>query len=384
MVDVNSGKKYTFFKVIRYSTVGVFSLLLFVSFVTGGWLYFERQAKVETLKITGMNGIDQLEAPMINGARQWVQIRGEDKENPVILFIHGGPGNAMMPLNAMFQPLWEEDFTVVQWDQRGAGKSVSDPYSGAPIPMGSDIQQYVDDAVEVAQYVLSETGHQKLIVIGHSWGSVVGVGLAQQRPDLLHAYVGTGQVVDMLETERATFEMALAEARLLENEEAIAELEAIQPYPQSTVSEKDDLKMLDIFMTSRLWAGALLQEGRASEGNFLAAIFTNPAYSISEAVNLLFGYVNFDAPEKTHMLRVLMTTDITTQLLGLQVPVVFLEGRHDHITESSLIYKAFEKISSKEKSFHWLEDSGHLSMIQEPELFRDLLVQHVRPYAFRE
>ena len=205
MVDVNSGKKYTFFKVIRYSTVGVFSLLLFVSFVTGGWLYFEIQGKVETLKITGMNGIDQLEAPMINGARQWVQIRGEDKENPVILFIHGGPGNAMMPLNAMFQPLWEEDFTVVQWDQRGAGKSVSDPYSGAPIPMGSDIQQYVDDAVEVAQYVLSETGHQKLIVIGHSWGSVVGVRLAQQRPDLLHAYVGTGQVVDMLETERATF-----------------------------------------------------------------------------------------------------------------------------------------------------------------------------------
>jgi pimeloyl-ACP methyl ester carboxylesterase len=130
----------------------------------------------------------------IGGIDQWIQIRGQDRDNPVLLCLHGGPGATWLPLTAVFAP-WEKDFTVVQWDQRGAGKSLE--ASGPSIASTMSIQRMADDGIELAELLRAHLKKEKILLLGHSWGSILGVHMVLQRPDLFYAYVGTGQVAQM-------------------------------------------------------------------------------------------------------------------------------------------------------------------------------------------
>src|SRR3546814_272251 len=181
-------------------------------------------------RIVAPTGIQETCKARIGGIDQWINVRGQDRDNPVILFIHGGPASPLMPTTWEFQRPLEEYFTVVNYDQRGAGKTflANDPDAVADT---LHIERYVDDAIEIAEHVRARLGKDKLIVMAHSWGTVVGMGAALERPDLFHAYVGIGQVINVRDNERISFEYGLAQAREHGNAEAIAELESIAPYP---------------------------------------------------------------------------------------------------------------------------------------------------------
>ncbi len=163
-------------------------------------------------KIVTPNGIERLETVRIGGIEQWVSVRGHDRNNPVLMFIHGGPGYVSIPMSWWFAQGWDEYFTVVQWDQRGAGKTyeINDPATVAPT---MTLDRMVDDAIEMAEWARRELGKAKIVALGHSFGSYVGLMMAHRRPDLLHAYVGVGQLSNGPESERRGWTFAMESAR---------------------------------------------------------------------------------------------------------------------------------------------------------------------------
>ena len=189
-------------------------------------------------RIVAPSGIQETYKTKIGGIDQWINVRGQDKANPIILFIHGGPASPLMPTIWEFQRPIEEYFTVVNWDQRGAGKTFGevDPES---ISGSIHISSYVEDAIEVAEHIRKKYGKRKIILMGHSWGTVVGMGAALKRPDLFYAHVGIGQNVNTMENERISFEFGLAQAKAHNNAEAIKEIESIAPYPSDKPVTRD-------------------------------------------------------------------------------------------------------------------------------------------------
>ena len=145
----------------------------------------------ELQKVVTPGGIDQQIEIDIGGIKQWITIRGRDLNNPILLFIHGGPAAPEMPTSWTFQNPWEDYFTVVQWDQRGAGKTynANDPKKIAPT---ITVQRMEQDAQEVVQYLRKTYHKDKIFVLGHSWGSFLGLELAKEHPEWLYAYVGMG------------------------------------------------------------------------------------------------------------------------------------------------------------------------------------------------
>ena len=184
-------------------------------------------------RIVAPDGIDLHEKVRIGGIDQWVSIRGNDRHNPVLLMIHGGPGWVSMPTSWYFQRGWEEYFTVVQWDQRGAGSTyaANDPAVVAPTMTS---ERMIGDAEEMVAWLRKEFGQKKIFVLGHSWGSYLGLEVAQRHPDWLYAYIGIGQMVDMPKSEREGWAFAMQEARKAQNAKAIQELQSIAPYGQGT------------------------------------------------------------------------------------------------------------------------------------------------------
>ena len=190
----------------------------------------EATAVIRDLRhIVAPNGIERAESVRIGGINQFVTIRGVDRRNPVLLILHGGPGFPEAPLAWWNTRSLEEYFTVVEWDQRGAGKTylMNDPVAIAPT-MKPEI--FIQDAEELVAWLRKDLHKQKVFVLGHSWGSYIGLELARRRPEWLHAYIGTGQATNSPESERRGFAATLAAAKAAHNAPAIAELEAIVPY----------------------------------------------------------------------------------------------------------------------------------------------------------
>jgi pimeloyl-ACP methyl ester carboxylesterase len=147
----------------------------------------------------------------IGGIDQWIQIRGQHRDNPVVLWLNGGPGFSTIPATPLYSR-WEQPFTVVMWDQRGEGKTFE--RSGRSVAASMTIAQMTKDGIEVAEYLRTRLGRNKIILLGHSWGSILGVHMVKQRPDLFSAYVGTGQVVQLSESATAAYPLLTEYAKL--------------------------------------------------------------------------------------------------------------------------------------------------------------------------
>jgi pimeloyl-ACP methyl ester carboxylesterase len=181
----------------------------------------------------------------IGGLEQWIQIGGARSDHPVLLFLHGGPGGSSRPAATAWKP-WEEHFTVVHWDQRGAGRTFT--RNGEAASRGLTVERMILDGIEVAEFLTRHLGRKKILLVGHSWGSVLGVHMRKRRPELFSAYVGTGQVVNMHRAEELNYRRELMQAERLQNSEALQALTEIGPPPYS---ERAKIKVL------RQWADQL-------------------------------------------------------------------------------------------------------------------------------
>ncbi|HET9267898.1 MAG TPA: alpha/beta hydrolase, partial [Vicinamibacterales bacterium] len=174
--------------------------------------------------ITSPSGINEAGYVRIGGIPQWIDVRGWNRTNPVILWLHGGPGAVVLPASyASFLP-WEHEFTLAHWHQRGAGlTSAATPDTGGPLT----IDRMANDGIEVAEHLRRRLGAKTIILIGHSWGTVLGTHMAQRRPDLFAAYVGTGQMNSLEDDGKDLFTNAMTRAVAASNTRAIDALTAV-------------------------------------------------------------------------------------------------------------------------------------------------------------
>lgn len=319
-------------------------------------------------QIVTPEGIERLEPVNINGAKQWISIRSRNPTNPVLLVVHGGPGWVAMPTSWYFAHGWDEYFTVVQWDQRGAGKSY-DP----TIIDTLTVDQMRQDIDAVIGWVRSETKQDKLILLGHSWGSLLGLDVARRHPEWLHAYVGAGQVVDMRESERRGWAWAMQKARDSSNAEAMKELESIAPYAVDGAA----VPIADLFL-QRKWVNAFggAAFNRPDAGFEAAAISLSPDYTDEDMRNVWRAQ---EVSVDRLMPEVLESS--MSSVKELRVPVLLLLGRHDINVSSQLAAEWFSRLEAPKKRLFWFEHSAHEMLVEEPGKVFLTLVHEVLPLA---
>jgi pimeloyl-ACP methyl ester carboxylesterase len=298
----------------------------------------------------------------LRGFDQWVMIRGENLANPPLIHLHGGPGFSETRLLRHFNSDLEKRFTVVYWDQRGAGKSFN-----RPIPRSSmTVEQFVADLGVLVDTVCARVGHEKVVLHGHSWGSALAMLYASRHPQRVAAYVGSGQIGDWSAAESASYAYALAEAGRRNNRRAVESLRAIgpPPYPASSVfKERTWVQRLD----GQLSPKALWQLGRI--------VFDGTESSLLDLPNQFRGF-RFSMGA---MWEEVSALNLLTAASAVQMPVFFFLGRRDHWVppETSVAY--FDALSAPSKELLWFDQSGHEPFVDEPAKFNDAVVDMVRP-----
>lgn len=301
----------------------------------------------------------------LGGLDQWVMIRGRDSANPLLVVLHGGPGGSETALFRAYQAGLEDHFTVVYWDQRGAGRS----YAATIPPETMTIERFLADLDELVDALRARFGPRKVVLLGHSWGSVLGVLYATRHPDKVAAYVGVGQVSDMAASEDASYAYVVAEAERRGNRKAIAAMEAIGPPPH-------EMKAL---AQQRRWLTAL--GGALGPGGSLMRMTVHalrtPEASVWDIVRLVRGSI-FSTKA---MWSQLTPINLIRDAARFEVPVVLLLGRHDMQVAAPVSAAYFEAISAPAKTLVWMERSGHMPPFEEPEAFARTMIDTVRPLA---
>jgi pimeloyl-ACP methyl ester carboxylesterase len=292
----------------------------------------------------------------IGGIEQWISVRGRHRDAPILLFLHGGPGFTTIPGSYLYTAEWQEYFTVVQWDQRGAGKTFGrNPH----LPASSlSIDRGVQDAEEVAAY-LRQTYHQrKIVLLGHSWGSILGVKLAQLHPDWFYAYVGIGQGTDAQASEAMGYKATLAAAVAAHDSAAVKDLEDIAPFPNLA----DPAANLAHLVRERKWlakyGGAVW---RNTEGGIDAAGLISPDYTAEDWANRNRGLDFSLGALWAEITRVNLFS-----VKRIDCPVILLEGRHDINVNAELADRWLEQLQAPLKKLVWFEDSSHDVFNEEP------------------
>jgi proline iminopeptidase len=330
-----------------------------------------KSTKSETSS-TAISAGDSTSVPQyvtIGGIPQAVLVRGENINNPVLLMMHGGPGFSEMALFATYNKALEKDFVVAIWDQRGAGLSYSPTIPDSTM----NIRQFVSDAHEVVSWLKKKYNKQKIYLLGHSWGSALGVNLVKQYPEDFYAFVGVCQVVNMMENESITFKYTLDTAIAENNTEAIKELKSIQHrYPLNGTVAVEDLKLQRKWLD--YYGGAVYREKNSHK--FFKRIPTSE--------NPLFDEAKVSAGERytfNLMLDDLMTVNFLQSAPKLEVPVYFFTGRHDYNAVTPLIEKYVQVLQAPHKEIVWFENSAHWLPFEEPEKLYDVMVNKVRKHS---
>lgn len=325
-------------------------------------------------KIVAPGGVERTEKLRIGGIDQWVSVRSRDLRNPVLLVLHGGPGWVAMPTSWYSAHGWDEFFTVIQWDQRGAGKTyvANDPSKVAPT---LTIGRMHADTEEIVKWARKTFSKEKIFVLGHSWGSILGLTLAEKHPEWLHAYIGVAQGVDARESERRGWAWAMEQARAGKNAEAIRDLNSIAPY----AVDKTPLPVKDILVQRRwinFYGGAAYR--RPSAGFEGAAVNLSPEYT-DEDVRQVW---NAEALSVERLLSPILEADLS-HVKQLKAPLILFLGRHDYNVSATVAAEWFAGVKAPSKQLVWFEQSAHELMVEEPGKVLLSLVRHARPIAER-
>lgn len=334
---------------------------LALGLLTAGVLFLRGQVAA-SLAVDSPTGIDESGYVTIGGVPQYISIRGSDIANPVILFVHGGPGGAVM--GASYQPFlaWEGAFTVVQWDQRGAGMTyAANGYDASAIT----VERLTSDGAEVAEYVRERLEKPSIILLGHSWGSHLGAKIAQRRPDLFSAFVATGLWVNFEQSQAALYDRALATRRLANNEDAVRSLERVAPLPF------DDLER---WKTILRWSADEGDSTFPSNGALFLATLLSPEYPLLKSFSYFRG---FNA--SSEILGKEAMHDNLDPSAPFGMPIFLFQGDEDGHVDPGLAQRFFEAAQAPAKEVVVFEGGGHSVHVTQQERFVRELIDRVRP-----
>lgn len=300
----------------------------------------------------------------IGGIEQWIAIRGRDRTRPAILFLHGGAGEAQSPFLS-FYGSWEEHYVVAQWDQRGSGKTFGKLGVATP---DMTLRQLTLDAAEVAQYVLQRLGKRKLILIGHSWGSMLGLCVVRLRPELFHAFVGTGQVASGRELIESWRLSGLARARAAHDADAVAQLS--DPHVDS------DSKLALVTKWMAPFTASDQDFITRRQGPFVGT-YEKPANAA--AADWYKGFFEFSQPKLWSFMR---DFDAGTAGYDFPVPIFVIQGRDDTRTPPAAARAFVSQVHAPAKGYTEI-DGGHFAYLTNPTGFMNALNSDIRGLGIR-
>ena len=329
---------------------------------------YQQHTNAKAFEIHTPNAINEAGYVRIGGIDQWVQIRGQNRDNPVLLCVHGGPGGTWLPVTRLFIP-WEKEFTVVLWDQRGAGKTLK--ATGPAVAATMSVERMAQDGIELAEHLRTRLGKEKLVLLGHSFGSVLGVRMIKLRPDLFYAFVGTGQVNDLPRSLTREFARLQERARAAKDAETLRTLEMIGPPPFK------NLKQVAAFFDC---AGKYQPASDDAALNAMKRSLTSPPpdYSLRDEVNRFRGFM---AVPPWALYNELLSTKLTSLGSEFKVPVVIIQGALDTVTPLVDAEEYFASLSAPQKEMAVLADGGHFAVWSRADAFFKELVSRVRPLA---
>lgn len=296
--------------------------------------------------------IDEQSKMNLNGVPQFISIRAEKENAPLLVYLHGGPGDAALPLVIKYNKMLEQQFTVVVWEQRGAGKS----YYKFDGPVTIDV--FLNDLHMLVNYLLSRFQQNSLYLIGHSWGSILGLRFVEAYPELVRTYIGCGQVVNMRKSCKTAYDYALAHA----DKKSLEKLRGIDCSYQSDSWMKDLL-----FVTKQVVKHKGSLYGRTNYNDLVLPFLFSQYYTLPDLIRRQKGSLQ----SIKYLWQEAMQTDFEAQT-QYGAPVVFVEGRYDSHVSSELVKEYFDRIKT-EKQFYWFEKSCHFPQWSESKRFNQLM-----------
>jgi len=313
--------------------------------------------------VTG--SIATLEQLTLGGVRQWFLVRGRSADSPLLLKLHGGPGQAEMATVGL-NGLLETDFVVIEWDQRGSGKSGASIHPADAMNIG----QLVADTIELTEHLNQRFGARQLIVVGHSWGSILGLMAVQRRPDLYSAFISTGLIANFAEGQQVAYRFLLEEAKRRSDTKALAELTGLGVPPYSG---GDGLAK---WKRCARWLGEFGAVWHSSEK--------------FDRVGWMLSSIEYSWPEKLRFNRAaersfdllypdLLSVNLFESVRQVQVPVFLAGGRHDRLAPVEVAERYFSSLIAPTKEWVLFENSAHFPQWEERQRFHKLLVDTVLP-----
>jgi pimeloyl-ACP methyl ester carboxylesterase len=307
----------------------------------------------------------------IGGVDQWLLIRGANPDNPVFLFLHGGPGAAEMPLLRHYNNELEKYFTVVTWDRRGAGKS-----NIRYIPPESiNMNQLLLDTDEVVQYLKKRFDQSKIFLAGHSLGTILGIQAIKKHPEDFYAYVGIGQVVDMKKNIELSYKLCLDLANENGNIKDIRALSGMKIH--GDLLSDNDLEKA-VYMRDWIAKNGRVVYERNNLNNLAFVVITAPEYTLLEKLKYMKGQRR---SRELLWTAELFEVNFFSHAPKLEVPVYFVAGIYDYITADTLTRAYFEFVEAPYKELVVFEKSAHCGLFEEPAKFNDLMINKVILHA---
>jgi pimeloyl-ACP methyl ester carboxylesterase len=293
----------------------------------------------------------------INGIEQWVTIRGQSARNPVVVFLHGGPGLGMASAAPLFFD-WESRYTVVQWDQPRSGFTQARNLNRDIGPL--TLERFTADALAVVDHVRKTTGAKRVVLFGHSWGTQVGLTLAARHPEVISAYVGTGQAVSNSRGGKLGYELALDAARKRNDIAAVTALEKVGPPPYATVED---------FFVRQQYANppgypqsAIEKAHNEALRKFMSAPPPPNATYIPADAPKYDLFANFMETQKLMFQESAKFEAADTLGYRYRTPICFFEGENDINVPTALAREYFERIEAPRKAFRVIRGAGHNTM----------------------
>jgi pimeloyl-ACP methyl ester carboxylesterase len=303
----------------------------------------------------------------LGGIEQWVTVKGANCANPVILFLHGGPGNPLSPYADALYGAWEKDFTLVQWDQRGAGRTFG---RSPPGESKLTVERMAADGVELTGYLTRRLGARPVILLGGSWGSILGVHMAKARPDLFRAYIGVSQVVSYRENPAASYAKVSALAKAAGDEKTVAALAAIGPPPWENPRNFGVLRR-----ATRAY------EAKAATPSPKAWWEPAPGYDSRERLAEAeegedYSYLQFVGRKDD---GIYSKVDLARQGAAFDIPVFLVHGAEDLVATPEVAKRYFDGIAAPRKAFVLVPQAGHDPNPALVDAQRRILDLHVLP-----
>ncbi|MBU2465273.1 MAG: alpha/beta hydrolase [Bacteroidetes bacterium] len=306
----------------------------------------------------------------IGGVKQGMFIRSKNIENPVLLFLHGGPGFPNYFLIEKFKPGLEDYFTVCYWEQRGGGLS----YTSEVTLESMTLEQLTSDALEVTNYLRERFAKEKIFILAWSGGTTIALPAVSKAPELFHAYIAMGQLTRQRESERIAYDFMLRQLTALNDQSSVKKLEKFNQLATETDLISFYNSATRDYLMHELGIGTMRSMKSVFKDIFLP-VWTCRAYTLGEKFKIWKSKIIF--LPKTNLKNETLTTDFITAFPKIDVPIYFISGKHDLTVNVDLSREYYNQLDAPLKGFYTFENSAHGPLFEEPERFREILEKDV-------